>query len=234
MAHTDIQRRFTGLNAGVRKYDMLTAMALVGLAGPPVLHTSMLRLIAIVTARYNWSLDELTMGQREMARIWQVCMRTAKREVKRMTAASILVPIRPGVRGRVAAYRLNHDEIRRLSRPVWNCIGPDFTSRMAGVAETPAPSSATVVPLHPEHFGLPEEDGSGWRTAAVRLREDDPAVYRSWFAPLRSLGLAGGVLVLEAPTRFHASYVQTHHSPRLLAALLSCGAPVRDVKVTAP
>ena len=44
----------------------------------------MLRLIALITARYNWQRDELSVGQSEMARIWGVHDRTVKREVRRL------------------------------------------------------------------------------------------------------------------------------------------------------
>ena len=122
--------RFTGPRAGALKYDLLTALAVAGLSGSPGFQTSMLRLVALVTARYNWARDELTVGQREMARMWSVDERTVKREIKRLTSADILLQLRPGVRGRVAAYRLNIAEIHRLSAPVWERVGPDFSERM--------------------------------------------------------------------------------------------------------
>jgi len=50
----------------------------------------MLRLISVVTARYNWRNDELSIGQRDMARLWAVNERTVKREMKRLTEANIL------------------------------------------------------------------------------------------------------------------------------------------------
>ena len=84
-------KRFTGPQAGSQKYDLLTALAVAGLCGSPGFQTSMLRLIALVTARYNWARDELTVGQREMARMWSVDERTVKRELKRLTTAGVLV-----------------------------------------------------------------------------------------------------------------------------------------------
>lgn len=227
-------RQFIGAGAAVQKYDLLTAMALIGLSGSPAMQTSMLRMVAIVTARYNWAQDEMTMGQREMARIWHVCVRTAKREVKRLTDASILIQLRPGARGRVAAYRLNHAEIRRLSKPAWECVGPDYIARMAGACEPAGQGAGNVIPIRPERSALPEDDGSGWTAAAARLQDEDPVIYRSWFGALRSRGIDGGILTLEAPNGFQASYVTNHYSRRLLAAMLSSGAAIRDVKISAP
>ena len=56
--------RLTGKGAGAEKYDLLTALSVAGLSGSPTEQTSMLRLIAVLTARYNWAADELSMGHR--------------------------------------------------------------------------------------------------------------------------------------------------------------------------
>ena len=138
-------KRYTGPQAGSQKYDLLTALSVAGLSGSPGFQTSMLRLVALVTARYNWGRNELTVGQREMARLWSVDERTVKREIKRLTAASILLQLRPGVRGRVAAYRLNIAEIHRLSAPVWDRVGPDYADRMAQQAPPPAPQPRSAL-----------------------------------------------------------------------------------------
>ena len=59
-------KRFTGPAAGSQKYDLLTALAVAGLNGTPGFQTSMLRLVALVTARYNWARNELTVGQKDL------------------------------------------------------------------------------------------------------------------------------------------------------------------------
>lgn len=213
-------RRFTGPQAGSQKYDLLTAMSVAGLNGSAGFQTSMLRLVALVTARYNWARDELTVGQREMARMWSVDERTVKREIKRLTGASILLQLRPGVRGRVAAYRLNVAEIHRLSAPVWERVGPDYSDRMARQATAPVPQKV----VHVDFAGqgarddtAPPDPASGdpWTRTLARLAELEPALHRNWFSALTVAGYDGGVLSLKAPTRFLAQYVQTHHQ-RLL------------------
>lgn len=210
-----MDRRLTGPGAGAMKYDLLTAIGLIGLRGAPGLRTSMQRLATLVTARYNWRLDEVAVGQRELARIWAVDERTVKREVKRLDEAGVLVCIRPGVRGRVAAYRLNLRELAARSRPYWLAIGPDFAERMAALA----PESENVVRLHVE----PAEDGEGqggaWRAVRRRLREQDPAVFASWFDQLRYEGREGGAVVLRAASPFIGRYVETHLSRMLTAAV---------------
>lgn len=216
-------KRFTGPQAGSQKYDLITALSVAGLNGSPGFQTSMLRLVALVTARYNWARDELTVGQREMARMWSVDERTVKREIKRLTTAGILVQLRPGVRGRVAAYRLNITEINRLSAPVWDRVGPDFSERMAEQLPKPETPAETVVRVN---FGQFTQDGPAkvepadgpWGRVLSRLSMLEPSLYRSWFAGLRIVQVDGGVLRLTAPTAFVAQYIQTHHMRALLGA----------------
>lgn len=212
-------KRFTGPQAGSQKYDLLTALSVAGLSGSPGFQTSMLRLVALVTARYNWARNELTVGQREMARLWSVDERTVKREIKRLTSASILLQLRPGVRGRVAAYRLNLAEIHRLSAPVWDRVGPDYSDRMA--RQVPQPESGNV--MHVNFAATPAAEpteaagrGGPWPRTLARLARLDPALHRNWFSALKAGACEGGVLTLRAPSQFLAQYVQTHHQRLLL------------------
>lgn len=216
-------KRYTGPQAGSQKYDLLTALSVAGLSGSPGFQTSMLRLVALVTARYNWGRNELTVGQREMARLWSVDERTVKREIKRLTAASILLQLRPGVRGRVAAYRLNIAEIHRLSAPVWDRVGPDYADRMAQQGPPPAAPTVTQVdfaaaqPADPTlQIDPPAGQGGPWARTLARLAQLEPALHRSWFAALTPGACEAGVLTLRAPSQFQARYVQTHHQRLLL------------------
>ncbi|MEO0944545.1 MAG: DnaA N-terminal domain-containing protein [Pseudomonadota bacterium] len=113
--------------------------------------------------------------------------------------------------------------------PYWDFVGPDFAARMVDAPEPPGESN--VVPLHTTEVQLPEPDTHGWSQAALRLSNHDPAIYNVWFAPLRVLDLDAGVLNLSAPSKFHAAYVRTHLSARLLAALVSVNPGVREVCV---
>ncbi|WP_323766345.1 hypothetical protein [Marinovum sp.] len=215
-------KRYTGPQAGSQKYDLLTALSVAGLNGSAGFQTSMLRLVALVTARYNWARNELTVGQREMARLWSVDERTVKREIKRLTQASILLQLRPGVRGRVAAYRLNIAEIFRLSAPVWQRVGPDFAHRMEQQGAQPVPATVTAVDFAASHppAGLqdaaPAGQGGAWARTLARLAELEPALHRSWFVALKPGGCDAGVLTLRAASEFQARYVQTHHHALLL------------------
>lgn len=129
----DVQK-MTGPKAGSLKYDLLTALSITGLAGSQTYQASMTRLIALVTARYNWRLDEVSVGQRDIAKIWSVNERTVKREMKRLTESGTLIQLRAGVRGRVGSYRLCYAEIWKQSEFLWKNVGPDYVERMKELA----------------------------------------------------------------------------------------------------
>lgn len=210
-------RRLAGPGAGVAKYDVLTALGLIGMYGDGPSQGSMLRLITAVTARYNWRADELVIGQRDLARLWGVAERTAKREIKRLTGLRVLVVKRPGVRGRVASYRLNLGEIARLSQPMWDRVGPDFAERMAAHE----PSAAKVVRLDfaREDPDEPAGQGGTWRAVRARLRAEDPASFANWYAHLTYVAHDGLEVRLRAATPFVGRYVETHLARPLAAAI---------------
>lgn len=216
------QARLTGPGAGAEKYDMLTALSVAALAIGGQTQISLLRLMALVTARYNWAQDELSLGQREMARMWSVDERTAKREVKRLIETGLLRVTRPGVKGRVACYRLDLAMVRQLTRPHWERVGPDFDDRMdqRQTAASEPPQRVVQVDFAARQR-LPEAGAgdSPWERARDRLAQADPARFAAWFAPLRFCGAEDGALILSAPSRFSAQYVATHLLAPLDAAL---------------
>lgn len=218
------KKRLTGPQAGSLKYDILTALSVAGLHGSPGFQTTMLRLIALITARYNWRADELTVGQRDMARMWGVNERTVKREIKRLTQAGILVCKRQGVRGRVGAYRLDMSAVRQCSMPHWSDVGPDFAERMQG--QVPGIDSRVVK----VDFGAAKPMGEApavrtadrpgeWRHVCARLRDHDADLFRNWFASLGFEALRDRVITLRAPNKFVARYIETHLMGKLTTAL---------------
>ncbi|WP_158969531.1 hypothetical protein [Chachezhania sediminis] len=220
-------KRFTGPQAGAQKYDLLTALSVIGLRGTVTERMSMLRLIALVTARYNWARDEVTVGQRDMARLWGVDERTVKREVKRLVTAGILLQLRPGQRGRVAAYRLNQAEIARRSSETWSEVGPDFSARMEARTLEPEEKVVRV------DFGTrPQAEVSGntpWGRVQQRLQLSDPGLYRNWYAGLTFETVEDGTLRVRSPSAFVAQYIDTHHlRPLHGAAELEFG-PLRRI-----
>lgn len=218
-----------GRGAAARKYDILTALGTHALARDRSDQVLALRLMTLVTARYNWGRDELAVGQREIARMWSVDERTVKREMAKLRAKGWLELSRAGARGRVAEYRLGIARLLEDTRPDWERVGPDFAHRLTG-EET----DDKVVPL-PLRGEVPPPDlstGTEWALAQAVLHTEAPGIYASWLRALTRDSRAGGRLVLAAPSRFHAAYVQTHLTTRLLEACRAVDDGVSEVVIT--
>jgi hypothetical protein len=223
--------RPVGRQAASRKYDLLTALGVHACRGDKHFQRLVLRFITLIVARYNWQTDELTVGQREIGAMWSVDERTVKRELAKLRALGWLVQKRAAVRGRVAVHGLDLPAILSATASAWEAVGPDFVERMRG-PEATAPQPTNVVSF-PQAAVPPPDDGTLWSRAQARLMAEDPALYAAWFRQLGQVGTEGGVLDLAAPTRFHATFVSTHHLPRLLAALKREDGTVRAVTVSA-
>lgn len=222
--------RPVGRQAASRKYDLLTALGAYACRGDKHFQRLILRFITLIVARYNWQSDEITVGQRELAAMWSVDERTVKREIAKLRALGWLVQKRAAVRGRVAVHGLDLPAILTATSAAWDAVGPDFVERMRG-PEAAAPQPTNVVSF--PGVAPPPGDGSLWSRAQSRLMSEDPALYAAWFRQLADTGASGGVLELAAPTRFHATFVTTHHIARLLAALRREDASIRAVSVSA-
>ena len=220
--------RPVGREAASRKYDILSALMAFALSRDKHVQRQILRIMALITSRYNWQRDELTMGQGEIARLWSVDERTVKREMARLRAQGWLVLKRQGARGRVSIYGMDLNRMLEDTRPAWPLIGEDFISRL----EPPeAQGASNVVPLRAALS--PALDGSVWAAAQALLQTDDAAIYGAWFHSLTDAGLEANALTLAAPTRFHATYVTTNLKEKLLAALRRADPSIRDVRVVA-
>lgn len=187
-----------------------------------------LRLMTLITARYNWARDELAVGGREIARLWSVDERTVKREMALLRARSWLVVTRQGARGRVTQYSVNIDRILKDTANTWANVGADFELRM-GQQETPKVVALAVKGTVPPPDVTP---GTEWALAQALLHAEDAGTYASWLAALSRVERAGGRLTLSAPSRFHAAYVQSHLSARVLAALREVDSDLSEVRIT--
>lgn len=217
-----------GQRDAARKYDIITALGAYALARDKHHQRLILRLITLITARYNWARDELAVGQREIARLWSVDERTVKREMAKLRALGWLVVKRQGARGRVTEYGMDFDRVLAMTENDWSNVGPDFDLRMSG-----RPSETPVVSL-PLKGDVPPPDvsaGTEWVLAQAILHAEAPDIYGSWLRNLERVGRAGGRLTLKAPSRFHGTYVQTHLVRRVLAACQAVDADVTDVAV---
>lgn len=225
-----LHQKPVGRNASALKYDLISALGAYALSLGKADQRRVLRLITLITARYNWARDELCVGQREIARLWSCDERTVKREMARLRALGWLVMQRQGARGRVSQYGLDQSRILQDTRAQWGAVGPDFELRLEArdrpQSVVPFPGQAKVAP---PDLGT----GSEWALAQAVLHREDPACFGSWLRALIRQDRAGSQLTLRAPSRFHAAYVQTHLLARILAACQVVDADVAEISIVA-
>lgn len=225
--------RMTGPGAGALKYDLLTGLLALAAHDSGTEGRLALRLSLLITARFNWRLGTFAVGQREMARLWGVTERTAKREVAAMRGLRWIEVHRPAARGRVAEHRIAMARVLASTMPYWNDIGPDYAARMNGTPAADPGAASNVVPLHRTEPTVPETEDGLWAEMARELVRAYPNAYSAWFAPLRMVERTGNRLILEAPTSFHANYVETHFKTLLMAACAGQDRGIRDLRIIA-
>ncbi len=215
-----------GRKASTKKYDILTALGAFALAQDKGMQRLALRLMVLITARYNWRLNELSMGQKEIARLWAVNERTVKREMAKLRQLGWITVKSPAARGRVATYGLDFNRISNSTQEVWPAIGPDFVTRMAGLYP------ATVVKVDFRNGPGPEPTGK-WGEICALLRTQDESVFRNWFARLQFESFEGQVLHLRAESSFLARYIETHLANSLISAAIQVFGPVTRLQISA-
>ena len=205
------------------KYDVITALSVMALHDSPTVQVTVLRLVSLITARYNWKTDQFCVAQADMARMWNVSERTVKREMKRMVEAGLIRCIRQGVRGRVGAYRLDYHQLFDKSRGCWDAVGMDFSDRMAVTAGA---GSTKVVKVDfaarkTAHDAMPEVPTGNdvWSRALKELAQDDPDRLQAWYSKLSLVDAGPDDVTLRAPSGFVANFIQTHLAAQISAAL---------------
>lgn len=224
--------RPVGRNASAMKYDILSALGVAALAADKHRQKLMLRLMVLITTRYNWQTNELSMGRAEIARLWSVEERTVKRELGKFRTLGWMNVKRTGARGRVTVYELDLAQVLGETRSVWEGMGSDFRARMEESQTVPElPADSKVVPLH--RAPLPAAAGQGdlWSQVLETLHARDPGLASAWFHPLQEIERGNGRVVLAAPSRFIAGYVSTHLAGRLLATYSRFDPSIRRVDI---
>lgn len=211
------QLKPVGPQAASQKYDLLTALGVHACRGDKHFQRLVLRLITLIVARYNWQMDTLSVAQADIATLWAVDLRTVKRDMAKLRDMGWLVQKHAAARGRVAVHGLDLAAILAATSGDWAAVGSDYLARMSeGVAVPMAPASNVVA--------FPVPDGATpWARAKQRLEAEDPTLYAAWFAMLKEGPGSAERLTLLAPSRFHATFLATHHMARLAAALRSEG-----------
>lgn len=204
-----------GRNASSKKYDLLSALAVHGLSLDKQKQRLVLRLIALITTRYNWASNELTMGQKEIARLWSVDARTVKREMAKLRALEWVTLKHQGARGRVATHQISFEKILGDTRSSWDKVGPDFSERVGGMIEM-VPRSKILQVDFGAKIAMPKAQDETWGDLCKALYANDPQKFDNWYARLEFIAKENGSLVVRAPSRFVAQYVETHLAGELL------------------
>lgn len=222
--------KVVGRKASTKKYDILTALGAYALSQNKGLQRLSLRLMVLITARYNWQRDELSMGRKEIARLWGVNERTVKREMAKFRELGWVRVKTPAARGRVATYSIAFNTISKATQESWPAVGPDFVERMAGLY----PASVVKVDFARAGQGAPvkdTEDTTGvWAEVQTLLRTDDESVFKNWFSRLGFIEYENRELVISAPNSFVARYIETHLSQTLMAAAVQVLGPINRLR----
>ena len=207
-----------GRDASTKKYDLLTALSTFALSQDKGMQRLVMRLMVLITARYNWRRNELSMGRKEIARIWSVDERTVKREMAKLRNLGWMQVKVPAARGRVAVYGIEFGIIMKATETVWPLVGPDFVERMGGTFPQAEVKVVKVDFGGPKAEAMQVEGGDRgkWRAIREQLRTADPDQFRNWFENLDFVEFENGTMVLRAPSKFVASYIETHLSKPLL------------------
>lgn len=218
-----------GRNAPALKYDILSALAVHALSGDKHRHRSILRMMTLITTRYNWRYNELSIGREEIARLWSVNERTVKREMAKLRSAGWIAVKRPAARGRVAVYELDLKQIMLDTVDIWPVIGTDFQDRMH---QEPA-QDTNVVPFQTKPAISSPQGDDVWAQVQSILHGRDPELWSSWFQHLNEFERAGGQVTLIAPSRFMADYIAQKWSGRVLAAYSRVDPTIRVLRIEA-
>ncbi|MEM5470001.1 DnaA N-terminal domain-containing protein [Celeribacter marinus] len=200
-----------GQNAAALKYDILTVLTAYGLSQDKHVQKRVLRLISLITARYNWQRDELCVGQIEIARMWCVDQRTVKREMAKFRALGWLVEKRAGVRGRVAVYGIDVAVIFADTKPTWANVGSDLVERLSGPQE-PKPVD-NIVPFHKAE--TPEFSTDVWGQIQAELYRIAPSTIDNWLKDAKVVDMGQGALTLIVPSKFYKDYIETNLMTRI-------------------
>lgn len=227
-----LAKRPMGQGAASKKYDVLTALGAHACGGSKFEQRLVLRFMTAITARYNWQRDELTMGRAELARLWQVDERTVKRELAKLKTAGWVYIKRPAARGRVTTYAIDWERVLYDTRSAWKSVGPDFELRLASMGKhhdlTPETNQKVVAFPNPKQT----EGGTEWDQALSLLYRDDPVFHGNWLVQVKRSGLRHGILELEAPSGFHANYLNTHAIARMTRAVQEFAPEVHRVFIS--
>lgn len=217
--------RLTGTGAGATKYDVLSALALAGLYNTTLPSQRALRFIALITLRYNWTANVLSIGHSELERMWNVSKRTVIREMDALRSLGLLVLLRRGRKGKVSTYRLDIAAVHNLASDhlVNQTTGVD--TRLCAIKNVDIVDQVNqCVPQ--ENINDVRSDRSNysiWETILDRLPDTVSNAQKArWLTPLR-IEQISETLEVEVASAFRADYICRAFGDQLQNAARSIG-----------
>jgi hypothetical protein len=214
--------RLTGTGAGAKKYDVLSALALAGLDNSALPSQRALRFIALITIRYNWAADVLSVGHAELERLWSVSKRTVIREMDALRGLGLLVVLRPGRKGKVTTYRLDIAAVRKLAAADLSNETTGIDARLSKARNKNDSNNFTDCSVDDDiksndRCDRDSKDGI-WETIIDRLPSTVSIAQRTrWLIPER-VKQVGTTLEVELGSAFRAEYVARTYGDQLQTA----------------
>lgn len=183
----------------------------------PQKRRSALRLGLLLTHPQHWRGRDLAISQQDLAELWNVSLRSARRELSRLKTLGWIEDGRKSAPGYIAEYRLLPLRVRLACMP---CQERGYT-QTASASDT----KSTIL--------LPTEAGF-WDWFRNRVQCLHPDLDPAWFAPLSVQTTDARGITLLAPNRFHAAHLADRLLPELATELGIPPTALRDIRLVTP
>ncbi len=215
----------SGPNSAVVKYDVISALTCVALTGARSQQTIIMRLINLITCRYNWRKNELSIGSKEVAELTFTSQRTAKRTLKALTDLRFLIVRLQGRKGRVTKYGLGITAIFEAAAPHTK---PKYHQFCARIIADPLGASACVPPVD---FKVEAQACQQWNAICAVIADKSQPLYVSWFADMVG-SVTEGQLTVVCKTNFIQNYARTKLLPNIYGSAEAAGVELTKVDFT--
>jgi len=215
----------SGPNAAVAKYDVISALTCVALTGGRSQQTIIMRLINLITCRYNWRKNELSIGSEEVAELTFTSQRTAKRTLKALTDQRFLIVRLQGRKGRVTKYGLGLSAIFQAAAPHAKPKYHQFSERIDAVPLGTSISDPAI------DFTVEAQPCQGWTAICTDIADKSQPLYVNWFADMVGT-VKNGELTVACKTNFIQNYARTKLLSNIYGSANAVGIKLTKVEFT--
>lgn len=215
----------SGPNAAVAKYDVISALTCVALTGERSQQTIIMRLINLITCRYNWRKNELSIGSKEVGELTFTSQRTAKRTLKALTDLRFLIVRLQGRKGRVTKYGLGITAIFEAAALHAKPKCHQFSERIT--ADSLGPSAS----VPPTDFKVEAQACRKWNAICVDIADKSQSLYVSWFADMVG-SVKDGQLTVACKSNFIQNYARTKLLANVYASAEAAGVKLAKIEFT--